>query len=333
MAEKQGENESFEADFGGGAAGPRLTIGVPAYNSARTIRRTLDTLLGQTYRDFRIVVSDDVSKDDTAAICDEYARRDARVSVVRQPKNLNYGNFRFLLQQARTPLFMFAPSDDWWHPDYAKRMIEALDAEPRAVCAVSRVAFMRGEDFVCESTGTAPLTADPATNIAAFLWSPEDNSRMCGVLRTAVAQRAFPTTNFFAFDWGTTVGTLREGTHVEVPEVLMWRDYTDPSRYVEYVRRDARRAVDRLFPLLPLTRDITGRLRVPLSPPVRRALMAANLDFHSKYMRRYHPRLALITGAAIRAAILTSGVVRAVAHRVGRVFTRPERASGQASIS
>jgi hypothetical protein len=57
---------------------------------------------------------------------------------------------------------------------------------------------------------------------------------MYGVFRTPVAQRAFPPTDFFAYDWAFSIGTLRDGTHVEVPEVLMWRDYTDPARYTEY---------------------------------------------------------------------------------------------------
>ncbi|MEP6637040.1 MAG: glycosyltransferase, partial [Acidobacteriota bacterium] len=93
----------------------RLTIGMPLYNNAPSIRRALDSLLAQTFRDFRILISDDGSTDGTADICDEYARRDARITVVRQRANLNYGNFRFVLREADTPFFMFAAGDDYWH--------------------------------------------------------------------------------------------------------------------------------------------------------------------------------------------------------------------------
>jgi glycosyltransferase involved in cell wall biosynthesis len=301
------------------ASTPRLTIGMPAYNSARTIRRAIESLLAQTYPHFQLIVSDDCSKDDTAEVSDEYAAHDSRVVVVRQPRNLNYGNFRFLLQSARTPLFMFAPADDWWHPNYARRMIEALDANPGAVCAVSRVAFMRGDVFVREAGGTGALTADPATNIARFIAGPNDNSRMCGVLRTEVAQRAFPERNFHAFDWATSVGTLREGTHIEVPEILLWRDYTDPARYVEYIPRDAPRLRDRVFPLWPLTRDIVGRLRVPMTRPVLNALVARNLAFHTLYMRRYHPKIAAASGVIGDAGSLVFRAGRWVTRRVVRL--------------
>jgi glycosyltransferase involved in cell wall biosynthesis len=304
----------------GATANPRLTIGMPVYNSARTIRRALDSLLAQTFVDFRLVVSDDGSSDDTPQICDEYAVRDSRVTVIRQPKNLNYGNFRFLLQYARTPLFMFAPGDELWHPDYARRMIEALDENPQSVCAVSRVAFMRGDAFVREAGGTGALMADPATNIARFISRPDDNSRMCGVLRTEVARRAFPERDFFAYDWATSIGTLREGTHIEVPETLLWRDYTEPSRYIEYVRRDARRALDRIFPMLPLTRDVVGRLQVPMTRGVVKALIARNVAFHSLYMRRYHPRIAAAAGAVPSAAAFGVRAARWLFRRVRRAF-------------
>ena len=300
------------------ATNARLTIGMPAYNSSGTIRRAIDSLLAQTFTDFQLIVSDDCSKDDTASVCDEYAARDSRVIVVRQPRNLNYGNFRFLLQSARTPFFMFAPSDDWWHPDYARRMIEALDANPGAVCAVSRVAFMKGDVFVREAGGTGALTGDPATNIVRFISRPDDNSRMCGVLRTDVAQRAFPERNFYAFDWATSVGTLREGTHIEVPEVLLWRDHTDTARYVEYIPRDAGRMRDRLFPLLPLTQDMRGRLGVPMTRPLVNALVTRNLTFHMLYMRRFHPRVAAGYALAADAASFVFRAGRWVSRRVKR---------------
>ena len=96
---------------------PRLTIGMPIYNNGSTISRALDSLLAQSFQNFRLLISDDGSSDSTCEICDAYAARDSRVTVFRQPVNLNYGNFRYVLQRADTPLFMFAAGDDYWHVD------------------------------------------------------------------------------------------------------------------------------------------------------------------------------------------------------------------------
>ena len=277
----------------------RLTIGMPVYNNATTLRRAVESLLAQSFGDFRLLISDDGSKDDTVEICHEYGARDSRIAVVQQRQNLNYGNFRYLVHAATTPLFMFAAGDDYWHHDYVARMISELDAHPEAVCAVSRVAFLQDGQMVEYSEGTASLVGSRIDNLVRYLDSPNDNSRMYGVFRTHVAQRAFPRKNFHAFDWAFSAGTLLAGTHLEVPEVLMWRDRTHPDRYTEYVRRDADSTIGRIFPMLPLTVDLLTRLRVPPSYAVLRQLYWLNIDFHLNYLRRYHPRAARFSEGAI----------------------------------
>ena len=119
---------------------------------------------------------------------------------------------------------------------------------------------------------------------------------MYGVFRTLVAQRAFPRRDFFGYDWAFTVGTLLAGTHVEVPEVLMWRDYTEPSRYIHYVQRDARRTLGRLFPMMSLTVDMLVRLRIPVTYAVARQLLHLNLMFSKQYLRAFHPAIAKLIG-------------------------------------
>ncbi len=279
---------------------PRLTIGMPAYNNARTIRRALESLLAQTFRSFQLIVSDDGSRDGTPDICDAVAASDPRVVVVRQPKNLNYGNFRYVLERADTPFFMFAAGDDWWHAEYAARMVAALSADSRAVCAVSRVAFVENGEVVAQSKGTAPLVRDSASNIREFLAFRHDNSRMYGVFRTEVARRAFPPDDFHMYDWAFSVGTLLEGVHLEVPEVLMWRDHTPWQRYAEYIRRDATGSLSRLFPALPFTRDLLRRLQVERSWAMYSSLFRINAEYHDFYMRRYHPRWAKVTVPVVR---------------------------------
>jgi len=288
----------------------RLTVGMPLYNNGHTIERALDSLVRQSLRAFCLVISDDGSTDRTVEICTEYAKRDSRIKVVRQPRNLNYGNFRYVLQRASTPFFMFAAGDDYWHPDYAARMIEALECEPAAVCAVSRVAFVKGDSIVHRDAGTTPLCGDAQANIVAFLSDPASNSRLYGVFRTDVAKRAFPARDFHAFDWAFAVGTLREGIHLEVPEILMWRDSTEPDRYIELVRRDAHSVWTRLFPMVPLTIDVVGRLAVPMTFPLFRQLVWLNAFFHIQYLKRYHPTAAPTVERAIFGAARIAGSVR-----------------------
>ena len=80
---------------------PLVTIGMPVRNGVDQIRVAIDSLLAQTHRNLRLIISDNCSTDDTFEICNAYAREDSRVTVVRQPQNLGIcGNFRFVLMQA-----------------------------------------------------------------------------------------------------------------------------------------------------------------------------------------------------------------------------------------
>jgi len=64
----------------------KLTIGMPVYNGAASIRRALDSLLAQTFNDFCIIISDNGSTDETQSICEAYAAADPRVTYIRQAK-------------------------------------------------------------------------------------------------------------------------------------------------------------------------------------------------------------------------------------------------------
>lgn len=267
----------------------RLTVGVPLYNNARTLQRALDSLRAQTFRDFVVIMSDDCSTDDTARMAQACVDADPRFSLVRQPRNLNYGNFRFLLQAATTELFMFAAGDDWWHPHFVESCVNALDGNGEAVMAVSRVRFVSPEGHEHDSTGTRPLTGTVSENLVAYLRAPSDNSRMYGVFRTDAARRSFPSTDHYAYDWTFSAATLRFGTHLEIGEPLMTREITPSQKYLEYVRRDGQGVLDRLLPLGPMTSALHREMGIPMGGGVGRALAYLNLRVHINYMRRFHP--------------------------------------------
>ena len=199
--------------------------------------RALDSLRAQTFADFVVVMSDDISSDDTASIAEKYCLSDNRFTLVRQSRNLNYGNFRYVLSTARTEYFMFAAGDDVWEPTFVEACISAIRNDPRAVCAVPRVKFVVEDGTTVLAKGTRPLSGSPAENICDFLTNyPDDNSRMYGVLRTAVAQGAFPVDDHHAWDHTFSIGTLLCGTRLEVRQRLMVRETTPYSKYMESSR-------------------------------------------------------------------------------------------------
>jgi glycosyltransferase involved in cell wall biosynthesis len=115
---------------------PRLTIGLPVYNGKNYLAESLEALLGQSYEDFELLISDNASTDNTADICRHYARRDSRIRYIRQPRNIGLNpNHNFVIRQARGELFKMASHDDLYARDLLKRCVDALEAHPQAVIA------------------------------------------------------------------------------------------------------------------------------------------------------------------------------------------------------
>ena len=77
---------------------PRVSIIVPLYNVADFLPRCVDSILGQSFPDFELLLINDGSTDETRNICDDYARRDGRVCVIHQ-KNAGVSMARLAFTQ------------------------------------------------------------------------------------------------------------------------------------------------------------------------------------------------------------------------------------------
>ena len=108
-----------------------ITIGLPTVNSELRITTQLDSLLAQTYEDFKILISDNASTDGTYDICQEYCKKDSRVVVIRQPERLNMrDNFKFLLDKAETAYFTWQQDDDILDQKWLEVTHGELEARP-----------------------------------------------------------------------------------------------------------------------------------------------------------------------------------------------------------
>src|SRR5918993_3050002 len=241
---------------------PRLSVGLPVYNGETYLPEALDALLGQSYPDFELIISDNASTDGTEEICRRYLALDGRIRYFRQPVNLGAAaNHNFVVKQARGEYFKWASHDDLYGRALLLRCVEALDAHPEVVLSHAWQAFIDAEGNIIHRVDYRLATDSPHApdrfRDMLFLQGGDD---FYGVMRADVLRRT-PLHGTYHHAEHTLVAELAlHGPFYQVPKVLYYRrDHPGRASRVEDKRKraakfDPKRA-DRL-------RNPVARLRV-----------------------------------------------------------------------
>ena len=102
---------------------PVVSIIVPVYNAEKYLKRCVDSILNQEYRDFELLLADDGSTDSSGAICDEYAGQDSRVHVIHKENTGVSDSRNVCIDMARGTYLQFLDSDDWITPDATRLFV------------------------------------------------------------------------------------------------------------------------------------------------------------------------------------------------------------------
>lgn len=116
---------------------PTVTVCIPTYNYADLLGGAISSVLGQTFEDFELLVADDVSTDNTAAVVEQFLD-DPRVRWM--PNEVNRGmfaNFNRCIDVARGRYIKFLMADDWLAAEFLERMVELLEQHPDVDFATS----------------------------------------------------------------------------------------------------------------------------------------------------------------------------------------------------
>src|SRR5437763_14070256 len=129
------------------SAAPLVSIVMPSFNGAPWLREALDSLLAQTYPNIEVLLLDDASTDDTAAIAAEYQ---GRIRYIRQPHNMGiYDNVNVGIGQAKGDLIATYHADDIYLPTMVEEQVAYLQAHPEvgAVFASDILVDAEGQEY------------------------------------------------------------------------------------------------------------------------------------------------------------------------------------------
>ena len=120
---------------------------MPCWNAARYLDEAMGSVLAQTFSDFEVVAVDDGSTDETAAMLDEWARRDSRVRVVRQEHQGLVVAPQRAIEEARGELLARMDSDDIMHPRRLEWQVAMMRERPRLGMCGGLIEFFPREEI------------------------------------------------------------------------------------------------------------------------------------------------------------------------------------------
>jgi hypothetical protein len=251
-------------DRSAGPARPLVSVVIPAYNVSRYVEATLRSLREQTLGDFEIIVVDDASTDDTAAVVERWA--DPRLRLLRHVKNQGVAVARnTAFDHIRGRYVALIDPDDVAFPDRFEKQVRVLEDDPA-------LGMVGGADAVMDEAGI-PLNriwwhpVDPVeATVYMFFDNPFSTSSLMLRAEAIAAHRYLPMR--ISEDYEFNARLARAWKVANIHEPLVWRrrrgdglTATMPTKMLEFNREIIREHLG-VVGILPNDREVDLSLNV-----------------------------------------------------------------------
>lgn len=255
---------------------PRISLGLPVYNGEKFIKKTIDSILTQTFVDFELIISDNASIDSTQEICTEYMKRDNRIRYYRQETNIGFhSNFLFVLNKSHCNYFKWVAVDDILLPDFLNDAVSILESNKNSIGCISRVKrFGPNEDILKPNSKDSifqkyykkiksrlrtslelvSLDGSFAAKLRTYMQNPTPIF-LYGLFRTDVIKKSVVDQTFINNDTAIVLNTLKHGDFKVLDKILMYYYSGGMSSHsiIKNSRIANKRFLGIVFPLLPLS--------------------------------------------------------------------------------
>lgn len=171
---------------------PKISVGMPVYNSEKYVEAAIHAVLVQTYPEFELIISDNASTDRTPEICQEYAAKDSRIRYFRNSHNLGATpNINSVVARAAAPYFKWAFYDDLIAPEFLAQCIKVLDGNPDVVLCVpqSNVIDENGLFLGIHEYRSKPTSPHAHRRFRNYVLNYDAGWELFGVMRMSALQK------------------------------------------------------------------------------------------------------------------------------------------------
>ena len=210
---------------------PAVTVGLPTFNRAAGLRRAAESVLAQSWSDLELVISDNASEDETASICEELERRDARVRVIRHAQNVGAeANFRCVLEHATGTFFMWLADDDWLETGTVAACAELLMAHPDVSLACASSRYCRDGESAFVERPVDLRQSSPRARVLGFYRTVTLNGTFYGLMRREQVSSLPPLRATIGADWLLVAAVAGLGEVATLREVAINRSLDGASK-------------------------------------------------------------------------------------------------------
>lgn len=283
-----------------------VSIGLPVHNGERYLEAAIESILGQSFGDLELVISDNASTDATGEICRDLASRDPRIRYERQPVNVGARrNFEIVHDRARGELFKWSGHDDVLHPKFVARCVERLEADDATVLCATDICVIDGDG---DQMGwiRRPITAEgdtPHERLRQFFAHERVHQTIFGVIRRSALDATGLFGPWFASDRALLMELALLGRLARVDETLFFhREHAGRPDYLEsptawYVPEQAGR------PVVDHWRHVGRSMRMVAAVPMSPAERVRCLLEYGRHFRTLAPRWLPILWREARTAL------------------------------
>lgn len=143
-----------------------VTVVVPVYNiEAEYLKRSINSILNQTYRDFELIIVDDGSTDGSAELVDEYATKDSRVKVFHKENGGSSSARNLAIAEAGGEYLSFVDSDDYIEPDFLEKLVAPIEKAKKMGEAAPKIVQIGRNEIDAEGNALPDICIPPAKEI------------------------------------------------------------------------------------------------------------------------------------------------------------------------
>lgn len=127
---------------------PEVSIVMPVYNEEKSLDKSIQSILNQTFKDFEFIIINDCSKDNSRKIIEKYKKKDKRIILINNNKNQNFPEVRNIgLRIAKGKYIANMDADDISHPKRIEIQFNYLERNPHIFLVGSSAIYINEEDI------------------------------------------------------------------------------------------------------------------------------------------------------------------------------------------